>query len=151
MVCPKCVGKLQKTVVTIRKVHDVKELQGAGVSFDLELDQCYVCGGVWFDRGELDKYKAEKITVINSTKLGKGLDQELDIKKGKCPRCEIEMKRQPYEKVPEIIIDVCEKCHGVWLDSTEIDKVERAQKGMKGFLDLFFKGFKRKQRSNSER
>jgi len=145
MDCPKCIGKLQKKELKIYSAHDIKELQGAATSFKLEADQCYVCGGVWFDKGELAKYKTERLTVLDSDALGKGLDQELDSKKGKCPRCDVILKKAPYEKEPSITLDVCEQCGGIWLDSTEIDRVERANKQKFGFLGLLIKGLKRKK------
>ena len=123
-----------------------KESQGAAQSQTLEIDQCFVCGGVWFDRGELDKYTTEKVTIIDSPSIGRELDQKMDTKEGKCVRCHVVLKRTPYEKERSITIDVCEKCGGIWLDSTEIDRVERANKDKIGFFGLFFKGFQRPKR-----
>ena len=142
MDCPKCIGKLQKTTFTNFETSEVKELQGATVTYNLELDKCFVCGGVWFDKGELDKYLTEKVTVIDSSSVGADLDKELDAKKGNCPRCQVEMKKTAAPKDPSITVDTCEKCGGVWLDSTEIDRLECANKEKNGFLALFFKGFK---------
>lgn len=143
MDCPKCLGKLQKKEINVKEVHEFKELKGAGVSYILEVDQCFVCGGVWFDKGELDKYTTEKLTIIDSATLGKQMDRKLDEKEGKCPRCKIMLKKGPYKKEPGITLDVCEKCGGVWLDSTEIDRVERANKEKVGFLQLLIRGFKK--------
>ena len=147
MNCPKCIGKLQEKEVGMYAVSGIKELQGAALSQTLEIDQCFVCGGVWFDKGELDKYTTEKVTIINSTSIGEELDRELNTKEGKCPRCKMLLKKIPYEKEPSIMLDVCEKCGGIWLDSTEIDRVERANKNKIGFLGLFFKGFERAKES----
>jgi len=143
MDCPKCIGKLQKTKIDMNATSDIEELKGAGTSQSLEIDQCFVCGGVWFDKGELNKYTTEKIKIIDSPSIGIMLDKEMDAKEGKCPKCSVVMKKTPYEKEPSITMDVCEKCGGIWLDSTEIDRVERTNKEKKGFLGLFFKGFQR--------
>ncbi|MFH1593197.1 MAG: zf-TFIIB domain-containing protein [Candidatus Omnitrophota bacterium] len=143
MDCPKCLGKLQKTKINMYETSDIEELKGAVAAKSLEIDQCFVCGGVWFDKGELGKYTTEKITIIDAASVGKTLDKELDVKDGKCPKCSVVMKKTAYEKEPSITLDVCEKCGGIWLDSTEIDRVERANKGKIGFLGLFFKGFQR--------
>jgi len=145
MDCPKCVGRLGKKEIVIDKTHDpdVKELQGAALESTLEIDQCFVCGGVWFDKGELDKYTSERLTLIDAPTVGRGLDKKLDQKEGKCPRCKVVLKKEPYTKEPSITLDVCEKCGGLWLDSTEIDRVERANKEKLGFLATFMKGFKR--------
>lgn len=145
MKCPKCIGKLQKKELVMYATSSVEELKGAVISQSLEVDQCFICGGVWFDRGELDKYTTEKVTIINAPSVDRALDKELDAKQGKCPRCSVTMKKMPYEKEPSITIDFCEKCEGIWLDSTEIDRVERANKDKIGFLGLFLKGFQSPQ------
>ena len=144
MDCPKCIGRLQKKEISMHETSEIKELQGAVLSQTLEVDQCFVCGGVWFDKGELDKYVSEKITIIDSPSLGKAMDQELNEKEGKCPRCKEVLKKEPYKNEATIILDVCGKCGGFWLDSTEIDRIERTNKEKLGFLALFMKGFKKK-------
>lgn len=127
------------------RVHGIEELKGAAISYTLELDKCFVCGGVWFDKGELDKYLTEEITIVDSPALGGGLDRKLDEKKGKCPRCQIELKKTPAPQDKNMTVDMCEKCGGLWLDSTEIDRLERTTKSKAGLLELFFKGFKKPQ------
>ena len=37
-----------------------------------------------------------------------------------CPKCKIHLHTL---KKKEIEIDVCDKCHGMWLDDKEIDKL----------------------------
>ena len=110
MNCPKCIGKLGKKEVAMYTTSNIDELKGAAISQTLEVDQCFVCGGVWFDKGELDKYTTEKVTVIDAPSIGAGLDKEMDKKEGKCPRCSVVMKKIPYEKEKSITMDVCEKC-----------------------------------------
>jgi len=38
----------------------------------------------------------------------------------RCPRCDGSLKET---KVEEVLIDSCEKCGGVWLDSGELEKL----------------------------
>jgi len=141
--CPKCLGKLQKTAITSRKTSEVKELQGAGLAFDLEVDKCFVCGGVWLDRGELDKYLSEEIEIVDSPSLGSKMDQELDAKHGNCPCCSIKMKKITSFKNTDLTVDTCSKCQGIWLDPAEIDILERANRPKQGFWKLLGKSFKR--------
>jgi Zn-finger nucleic acid-binding protein len=47
--------------------------------------------------------------------VGKMIDEVI-----KCPRCEKNMKKITRHGVT---IDVCKKCHGMWLDDGEIDKL----------------------------
>lgn len=129
MDCPKCIGKLSRTTVKLNEVYRSKLLSGEGLTEEIELDQCFVCNGVWFDAGELEKYLAEKVTIINSPSIGPKLRKEQDEKIGKCPRCGIDMIKKEAPKDPSVTIDFCEQCKGVWLDNTEIDRLEAAQMG----------------------
>ena len=52
------------------------------------------------------------------------MDQQLNRKKGKCPVCQVEMVQQPYSLDHGIQIDLCPKGSGIWLDSTELDRLE---------------------------
>lgn len=142
MDCPKCLGRLQKTTIKAYEVHDVKALEGAGLSYELEVDQCFVCKGVWLDKGELDKYLKEGITVIDSPSLGHEMDKQLNDKKGKCPRCTIELVKQASSIDSRIFIDICKQCQGIWLDSTEIDLLEssvgKGSSFLAGLKKMFF-------------
>ena len=44
---------------------------------------------------------------------------------GKCPRCSGDLKEQHVEDVK---IDECQDCHGVWLDSGELEQLRRVNK-----------------------
>lgn len=143
MNCPKCIGKLQKTTVNVTEASDVKDLRGAALSYNLELDQCFVCGGVWCDKGELDKYMTEGIKIVDSGSVGSELDEQLDKKIGKCPRCNIAMTKKKSSINPNITVDTCPKCEGIWLDSTEIDRLEAGKHKMskKGAPNKIAKAF----------
>ena len=47
----------------------------------------------------------------------------------KCPRCRIKMEKLKKEGV---IIDVCNKCGGMWLDNGEMEKLSNMAKKMRG-------------------
>jgi len=47
----------------------------------------------------------------------------------KCPRCGIKMEKL---KKSNVVIDVCKKCHGMWLDAGEIDKLANMANKIKG-------------------
>lgn len=44
----------------------------------------------------------------------------------KCPRCNIYMKKL---KKKDVIIDVCKKCGGMWVDAGEHEKLLQMEKG----------------------
>ena len=43
-----------------------------------------------------------------------------------CPRCDGSLKESQVE---DIMIDTCEKCGGVWLDSGELEQLTKKEKG----------------------
>lgn len=131
MNCPKCVGKLSRIVVRLNEAYRSNLLKGEGLTSELELEQCFVCKGVWFDAGEIEKYMDEKVTIIDSPPLEPKLKKELNEKIGKCPCCGVDMVKQKAPKDPSVTIDVCEQCKGVWLDNSEIDRLEKANLGFK--------------------
>ena len=44
----------------------------------------------------------------------------------KCPRCDGSLQESKFE---EVLIDTCEKCGGVWLDSGELQQLTQKEKG----------------------
>lgn len=47
------------------------------------------------------------------------MDKPLD-----CPRCWVVMQKEEVEVLgPNIVIDVCPQCHGIWLDRNELAKI----------------------------
>jgi len=45
-----------------------------------------------------------------------------------CPRC-----KKPMKKINKgnVVIDICPKCKGMWLDDNEIDKLVKISRGKK--------------------
>ncbi|MBU0615619.1 MAG: zf-TFIIB domain-containing protein [Nanoarchaeota archaeon] len=39
-----------------------------------------------------------------------------------CPRCKIDMKKLVKK---DVVIDVCKKCGGMWVDAGELDKLAK--------------------------
>ncbi len=142
MECPKCVGMLEEKSLSFHQVEGLKELRGAGVSGELVLDVCFVCGGAWFDHGELRKYLTEGLKAVDSPSLGKQVDEDMNKKEGHCPRCKVLLAKDKDPFDAGIQIDTCKKCHGIWLDSTEIDLLEKKTgKAKVSGLFAMLKGF----------
>jgi len=93
---------------------------------NIELDYCTGCKGVWFDSGELElllkSHGLEEATMF--------LDNILDSpgaisseKKRKCPICGHKMKKTTIGEQPQILIDVCDREHGLWFDGGEVTQL----------------------------
>ena len=52
-----------------------------------------------------------------------------------CPRCDGALKETKFE---EILIDICEQCGGVWLDSGELEQLTRQPEAGGWFSRLWF-------------
>jgi len=71
--------------------------------------------------------------LFKKPKIKKVHDEELFV----CPRCNIKMEKL---KKNDVVIDVCKKCNGMWLDSGELEKLavignkmrKDAKRGRKG-------------------
>lgn len=108
MKCPKCNSELEHK---------------AGSS--IEVDECPKCGGVWLDEGALRKAKdhADPDTNWMDFELWKHQDLFKAAPKGVlCPQCNANLVQIEYEHTG-VIVDYCVKCHGVWLDAGEFEKI----------------------------
>ncbi len=108
MKCPICKIKLSSTIL-----------------YNVEVNYCTSCLGLWFEQEELRWAKDEKDKDL------KWLDIDLwkNEKKFKisygmrlCPSCRVPLY-EVYYGDSGIIVDVCNLCHGVWLDRAEFKKI----------------------------
>ena len=140
MKCPKCESTLNKVKIQTRPEYGADILQDAEQTSEIEVDQCLSCNGIWFDVKELDQYLSEKLLILDSEKVKNY--RELDKKEGLCPRCQVKMKKKPAPKGAGFQVDVCETCGGIWLDSSEIDRLERKNFSIGEKHALFFRNLK---------
>ena len=120
MKCPKCkAGKLENFTI-----------QGDGPSAgqSLELDQCDLCGGIWFDAGELETYLKGGFKPVDAPELDPQIAVRLDQTAARCPRCDLEMAQHKSPQDPRITGDYCGKCGGLWLDAGETNGMVLAQR-----------------------
>lgn len=52
-----------------------------------------------------------------------------------CPKCDGVLHQTDYEKIK---VDVCDKCHGVWLDAGELAELMHKDTENKGWLSGLF-------------
>lgn len=89
----------------------------------VEIDQCPKCGGIWFDRGELNKII--KIPISELKRIFGDIKEKKSIKGTSsgprlCPVCGATMITYNYDYKSGIWLDACPRGHGIWLDGGEI-------------------------------
>jgi len=92
----------------------------------LELDLCDGCGGLWFDRNELERLPKE-LSPDDLTGELQAVVARLAVRKAAsksyplCPMCHESMNLAQYQKVSGVVIHRCVTC-GVWLDGANAAK-----------------------------
>ena len=124
--CPAC------QEVVMMKFHDQ--------TTSLEIDSCPECYGLWFDREELKLiFQSPTLSrqILEEGASARLLSPENDVGRETderdCPVCD----EQPLfaSKLGNTQIDYCMKCHGIWLDRSELEELVNAyQRGERGNL-----------------
>lgn len=118
MQCPVCHNQLDKRRVPLPSNENWEEMR---------VDICRGgCGGIWFDRFELDKVdepdeiEGEKILDVkrdDSIEIDHDRDRE-------CPQCDdIVMMKKFFSVSRKVEIDECGGCAGIWLDANELERM----------------------------
>ena len=126
--CPVCLGIMMEKA----------QLRAGGGA--LTLDHCARCGGIWFERGEIRQLAtrapaelwarvAPRADTPRPPCQGCGSPIDRDAEKCvvcarrndlDCPDCNRPMKRRTHGTH---VLDVCERCYGVWFDHAELTAV----------------------------
>jgi Zn-finger nucleic acid-binding protein len=110
MKCPKC------------GTETMSEFSVQGVT----VERCSSCSGTWFDARELRHLLAEDARHVASLRRG-SVNEQVDGKKGVCPRDGAELLRAYSSIDRSVILDACPECRGIWLDGGEFEKLFTAR------------------------
>ncbi len=108
MICPICKKELDKTILHNTEVHF-----------------CSSCLGIWFERDQLRQAKDAKDEDLNWLDIDLWKDKKkFKISPGQisCPSCGTPFYEVNYGD-SDIKIDLCNVCHGIWLDRGEFKKI----------------------------
>jgi len=106
---------------------DGTEMQVMRIKFSptnvVEIDRCPKCGGIWFDKGELNKII--RIPLDKMKEIFGDLQEYKSIKGTSsgprtCPVCGARLITYNYDFKSGIWLDACPKGHGIWLDKGEL-------------------------------
>jgi uncharacterized protein len=90
----------------------------------VEAQQCPQCEGHWLE-GE-DLRRLESTVNVRFLEWRKLPTEEVQTREVACPRCRPSgaMKKVRSERDRHVLLDVCERCHGVWLDGGELRAIQ---------------------------
>jgi len=88
---------------------------------DIELDSCPECGGLWFDRGEMELLAGRCGCSVESLSARSG--SHVEEARLKCPTCRRPMDKTLFGQEEPVVGDVCPFCRGLWLDAGELLQV----------------------------
>ncbi len=92
---------------------------------DIPLDGCRGCGGIWFDCNELNVLVRDPQAglmeierAFNPAMFGGSKEGEM-----LCPRCSDPLSPFSFSHTPNVQVDVCRRCKGIWLDEGELQQI----------------------------
>lgn len=89
---------------------------------EFSYDVCEECGGLWLDKGELDKMAFQvEGSVESSSKKKAFTDEEVRT----CPRCDIALDKVNFIGYSDVVLDRCANCSGFWIDGGELEKINK--------------------------
>lgn len=97
----------------------------------ITLDRCASCQGTWLDAGEIQlinraqeaTFTAEQTAAaLKSAGTGVSPDEHRSVEL--CPKCSARMNPMNFNYSSGVIVDVCPQQHGIWLDHSELEKVQ---------------------------
>ncbi|MBB6522912.1 rhomboid family intramembrane serine protease [Pseudoteredinibacter isoporae] len=91
-----------------------------------ELDLCRTCGGLWFDKDEVNAVIRAKNPDIELSCFKESFGQSLGESDIECPTCQLNMQRHHLLEHFHLEIDICLHCEGSWLDRGELPPVEQS-------------------------
>ena len=102
----------------------------------ITLDRCMPCGGLWFDKDELNPFLERWLAAHEDTpyaptglvRSARATDRLGEAERA-CPRCACAMGKLNYAYDSNIILDRCPSCQGIWLDRGEVERLAMFMKG----------------------
>ncbi|GLQ31825.1 rhomboid family intramembrane serine protease [Litoribrevibacter albus] len=101
-----------------------------------ELDICRSCGGIWFERGELNSLISKVDNGEDASDYASLLGASNGPSKLKCPDCSSTLHKYQLLKDYDVEVDICRSCNGVWVDREELEKVEHSPQIRAGLDEL---------------
>ncbi len=116
---------LMLDIATPIKCPKCKVPLSSSLFYNVEVGYCPRCLGIWLEEEELRWAKDEKDKDLQWLDIDLWKDEKkfkLSYGIRNCPSCRVPLYEVYYGK-SGIIVDVCNLCHGIWLDRGEFIKI----------------------------
>lgn len=97
----------------------------------LVYDLCDNCGGMWLDKGELDKMALRTPGSVEASSVEEmreewATGQPYQPFPPFCPRCRsVRMVKMHFMGEARILLDYCARCGGIWVDGGKLTKINQ--------------------------
>jgi Zn-finger nucleic acid-binding protein len=91
------------------------------------IDGCSGCGGLWFDSQELNKLTRDPGVAL--MEVERTFDHALFASESEgdmqCPRCRRPLREFSFPHTPDVRLDACPECRGIWVDDGELGTIAK--------------------------
>jgi membrane associated rhomboid family serine protease/Zn-finger nucleic acid-binding protein len=91
-----------------------------------EVDHCNTCGGLWFEKGNLNALIAAKCQHTEEADYVANLGPALEPSLRCCPDCGVQLQVFHLLDDFHVDIDVCQSCDGAWVTKDTVCKVAKS-------------------------
>lgn len=105
------------------------------------LDVCHEgCGGIWFDRSELEQLEA--LSSPPSLRILANKNRVVDFSRPRtCPKCPgHHLTRLHHDTIQQLELDECSQCGGMWVDLGEL-QVLQTERALTESIDSVYEHF----------
>ncbi|USD37489.1 rhomboid family intramembrane serine protease [Ferrimonas sp. SCSIO 43195] len=88
-----------------------------------KVDRCTLCGGIWFDHGELNGALSQADNGDDDVGIEHNLGSHLGASPRSCCRCSGGLHYYQLLQDFSVEVEVCHSCTGIWVNDSEREKV----------------------------
>jgi len=104
--------------------HTLTEAEVSGV----RVHGCHLCGGLWLkdhDLTELTRHDIQPLDELAHEFPDLRINKGEETKERRCPNCGVPLFRFHFKHSPDVHLDGCRECKGIWLDHEDLVRIEQ--------------------------
>lgn len=104
--------------------HTLTEAEVSGV----RVYGCHLCGGLWIrdhDLTELTRHDIQPLDELAHEFPDLRINKGEEAKERRCPNCGVPLFRFHFKHSPDVHLDGCRECKGIWLDHEDLVRIEQ--------------------------